>query len=804
MIKNYFKTAWRTIRRNASYTLINIAGLSVALSICILIFIIIHFHSGFDNFHSRKDDIYRVLTEYHHSDSKNIFYGKGIPFGFVQGIRTNFPQVEQVVPVFADHDDQVAIPSSGKETEKKFKEENGVFLSVPAFFRLFNFPLLAGSAESLKDPGNVLLTRETAEKYFGDWTRAMGNTLRVNNSYLLKVTGILAAIPPNTDFQIRMMVSFGTGPTKDMVNSPDYDGTSSDFGCFILMPPKVSAADFDRRLRAYSARVKAADNKDQQTIQPLREAHFDTGAGDFSHRTISHTMIGILWLIASFILLIACVNFINLSTAMAVNRSREVGVRKVLGSSRGQLKLQFLAETFLIVLFSMGLSGLIAWFSLPFLNKILDLELKIDSANVWALAGLLFSICVTVTALAGFYPSLVISGFNPIQALKSRLTEKNSGGISLRRGLVVFQFIIAQVLIIGTLVIIRQMNYFTSQPLGFDKESVVNIPLPVDSIGNSKLGALKQQLKNTHGVQAVSFSSNTPVEDNNDSWTNFNFDHATKRVDFYSILKFADNDFLPVYKLPLVAGRNLEPSDTLKEFLVNEMLLRNLGIRDSREGLNKEISFNPKAKGRIVGVLKDFHTRSFRDGLAPLIITTNKTSYGEASVTLTTHDLASSMKAMEKLWNSAFPDFVFEYEFLDKKVESFYKQENQLSHLYSIFAFIAIFLSCLGLYGLASFMAAQRIREVGIRKVLGASPGSIVYLFSREFVLLISIAFVIASPIAWYFMNQWLEHFTYRADLSWWIFVAGGVVSVLIALLTVSSQALKSAFANPVKSLRND
>ncbi len=348
------------------------------------------------------------------------------------------------------------------------------------------------------------------------------------------------------------------------------------------------------------------------------------------------------------------------------------------------------------------------------------------------------------------------------------------------------------------------MNFFSNQPLGFDKSAIVNIPVPTDSIGNTKLDYLKQQLKDINGIESVSFNSNTPIEDNTDNWRMFNFNHSPKQVDFYSISKWADNDYVPTYKLPLIAGRNLEASDTVKEFLVNEMLVKNLGITNPLNALNKEISFNERTKGIIVGVLKDFNTRSFRDGFAPMIITTMKSNYSEASLKLASKDVGSVMHSVEKIWNKTYPDFVFEYKFLDDKIAGFYAQENQLEHLYKFFAFIAIFLSCLGLYGLASFMAVQRIKEVGIRKVLGATAFNIVYLFSKEFILLISISFVIAAPITWYFMDKWLHNYPFRIQLSGGVFLTGGLASVLIALITVSFKAIKASVANPVKSLKSE
>jgi ABC-type antimicrobial peptide transport system permease subunit len=369
----------------------------------------------------------------------------------------------------------------------------------------------------------------------------------------------------------------------------------------------------------------------------------------------------------------------------------------------------------------------------------------------------------------------------------------------------VFQFIIAQALIIGTLIIIKQMDYFMTQPLGFDKEAIVNVPFRTDSLRLGKLDNIRKQLLLMNGVQAVTFSSNTPAEEANDMWDVFKFDHATKDADFKAITKFADASYVPAYKLTLIAGRNLQPSDMTREFLINESLVKSLGIKNPDDILNKEISiWNGNIKCPIVGVLKDFNDRSFRNAPAPLLITTNITMYNQAAIKLSTTNIASTMQSIKNLWEQRFPDFVYEYRFLDDKIDGFYKQENQLAQLYKIFAAIAIFLSCLGLYGLASFMAVQRIKEVGIRKVLGASVANVVYLFSKEFILLISIAFAIATPVVWYYLNQWLQGYVTRISISWWLFAAGGLASIFIALATISFQAIKAAITNPVKSLRTE
>jgi len=512
-----------------------------------------------------------------------------------------------------------------------------------------------------------------------------------------------------------------------------------------------------------------------------------------------------LWLIAAFILAIACVNFINLSTAQAVNRSKEVGVRKVLGSKKIQLQMQFLVETFLIVISAVILATGITLVVLPYVNRLLELSIAFGVLGSNTIILFLLAVTAAVTLLAGFYPSIVLSRFNPVTALKSKLTAATTKGISLRRGLVVFQFIIAQALIIGTIIIIKQMDYFMNQPLGFDKDAIVSVPFRIDSVRMSKMDYIKKQLLAMNAVQAVSFNSNTPVEDNNDTWSTLKFDHALKEADFKAITKFADDQYVPAYKLTLIAGRNLQPSKMTKEFLVNESLMKSLGINNPDEILNKQISiWNGNIKCPVVGVLKDFNDRPFRNSPAPLLIATNNTMYNQVAIKLSTTSIAGTMQSIKSLWEQTFPDYVYEYRFLDEKIGSFYKQENQLAQLYKIFAAIAIFLSCLGLYGLASFMAVQRVKEVGIRKVLGASTAGIVYLFTKEFIILIAIAFAIATPISWYYMHSWLQDYVYRITISWWVFAAGGLAAIIIALTTISFQAIKAARANPVNSLRTE
>jgi putative ABC transport system permease protein len=398
----------------------------------------------------------------------------------------------------------------------------------------------------------------------------------------------------------------------------------------------------------------------------------------------------------------------------------------------------------------------------------------------------------------------VLSSFNPINALKSKLAAKSTRGITLRRGLVVLQFVIAQALIIGTLLILRQMNYFSNASMGFSKDAIVTVPFPGDSAGISKLNYLHNSLAAVKGIEDISFNNTAPAEDDN-WWTGFNFDHATEGIRFAAIDKYVDAHYLNTYSLPLVAGRNITATDSIREFLVNETLAKKLGFSNPNDILNKEINlWNGFAVGPIVGVVKDFHPSSLKDSLAPVFMLNHKKGFNAAGIKMSGTRIAATMIAIEKIWNDTYPNYVFEYQFLDEKIASFYKDEAQLSRIYKIFASIAIFLSCLGLYGLASFMAMQRIKEVGIRKVLGATAANIVYLFSKEFIGLIGIAFVIAAPIAWFFVHQWLQQYVYRIPVSGWIFVIGGLSAVFIALATISFQAFKAAMVNPVKNLRSE
>jgi putative ABC transport system permease protein len=801
MFKNYLKTAFRNLHRHKSYALINIFGLAVGIAASLLIFLVIQFESSFDNFHKKRHSIYRIASRFATQDGYD--YSGGVSFPVAQGLRLEMSQLKEVAAIYR-RGGQITLDAGNSQLKKL--NEDYFFYAEPGFFKMFDFGWLAGTPETcLKDPNSVVLTQNTAEKYFGSWKTAIGKTIKYDNKTLYKVTGILKNIPANTDFPLSMVAGYTALQNTYIKNNlTDWISTFGGAYTFVVLPPGLSPSKFNAQLSAFAKRHKPAEyQKDAFVAQPLIEMHYDNRFGNYNRHTFSHSLIKALALIGVFLILIACVNFVNLATAQAVNRSREVGVRKVLGGSRLQLARQFLGETALITITAATIAVIVAKLTLPLLNRLLERKMTMSFfSDAWLIVFMVILVMV-VTFLSGLYPAIVLSGFNPATALKTKITSKMVGGISLRRALVILQFAIAQVLIIGVLIVVSQMNFFRNASLGFEKSSILNVPLPGDSISHLRIDFMRSELLSNSNVQNVSFSFATPSSETNDWNSDFKFDHSTKNTNFSANLKWADPDYFKTYNIQFVAGRPYYPSDTVREFVVNETLLHKVGVRNPQDAIGKQINFWDGGKvANIVGVIRDFNAYSLREPMAPVVLSTWKDVYGTVSIKIKPGAEKSLLPFVERLWNQNFPDYVYEYHFLNQTIDNFYRQENQLSMLYKMFAVIAIFISCLGLYGLVSFMAVQRTKEVGIRKVLGASAAHIVYLMSKEFTLLIIVAFVIAAPIAYYIMHKWLQNYSYRISLGASIFLLAMASSIVIAWITAGQRAVKAAIANPVKSLR--
>ena len=737
MLRNYFKIVWRNIIRHKGYAAINISGLTVGIAACLLIFVVIQFELSFETFRPNYKNIYHVVTQV--KRESGFSYSPGITVPATEALRLDFPQTK-VAAVNSSYGSQITVPQNGSGggiNDKKFTEDIGVLFMEPQFFDIFKSDFLAGDPSVLSQPNMVIIDRSSAIKYFGDWKNAMGKSLKMDNVLNLKVAGIIEDAKPNTDFPLKVLVSFITWKQhpKDYNYSPEWGSTSSNHQVFMLLPPGESVDRINNQLKTFQHRHSGSKSRNIRKVnflQPLAEMHFDTRFGNtLGDHITNKSTIRTLSFIAILIIIMASINFINLSTAQSVGRSKEVGIRKVLGSSRRQLIGQVIGETAIIVIVAVVLSIIIAKLLLPYLKNIASVP---DSISLLSTGSVLFLILVTITViiLSGIYPALVVSGFKPVLALKNKITAASIGGIPLRRVLVVGQFAISQFLIIGTIIAVKQMNYVNEADLGFNKDAILVIPGYTDSISLQKIQSFKDRLLQNPDVKAVSFVSDVPSSDNN--WgTDFYFDHSKKENGITTFLKYGDADYFKTFGLNFLAGHGYDQADTARQVVVNETFLKKLGIKRPEDAIGKEImGANMNTWTPIVGVVKDFKTNSLRDEIKPIIMSPRKQFESEVAIKIQTNNLSKTVTTLQQLWENTYPEYAYNGYFLDDNIAKFYKQENQLALIYKVFSGIAIFISCLGLYGLVSFMVMQRTKEVGVRKVLGASVGSIVYLFSKE------------------------------------------------------------------------
>ncbi|MFT4015707.1 MAG: ABC transporter permease [Agriterribacter sp.] len=808
MFKNYIKIAWRNIARNRSHAIINVTGLAIGIAASLLIFIVVKYELSFDAFQKNYNCIYRIVTGTKHIDGSED-YNSGIPCPAYDALKVDFPQLKNIVAVNVSSDNQFTVlgnnPNSDVAVSKKFIEEGVIAFTSPDYFTIFNAAWLSGSAASLKEPNNIVLSKAIAKKYFGDWSTAGGQFLKLDNTILLKVSGIVDDMPDNSDFPIRAFISYETfkAAGERYGYSLFWGSISSNHQIYITLPEEGSEKKFEAQLKDFTKKhFKNAGNSSRTLIaQPMSDFHFNDRYPSLGDHSTSKPVLWTLSFIGVLIIVMASINFVNLATAQAVGRSKEVGIRKVLGGSRSQLVRQVMGETFLTVLLSLIAAIIIAWLTMPWLSAVSN-----TPAGISLLTGssvvFLFSVLVSVTLLSGAYPALIVSGFKPVLALKSKINAASIGGVSLRRVLVVTQFAISQVLIIGTIIAVSQMNYVRSADLGFNKEAVMVIPVDVDSVNLQRMVSLKNELLKNPSVISVSFASDEASSENN--WaSNFAFDHK-EDAPFPVFSKYADDDYLKTFGLQLLAGRGYNKSDTVREFIINETLAKRLGVKNLQDAVGKDLRIGSGGWFPVVGIVKDFTVNSLREEVKPIAIASYKPYYYTLNVKLNSSQLSQTAAIVQHTWEATFPEYAFTSHFSDETVERFYKQENKLALLYKIFAAIAIFISCLGLYGLVSYMAVQKTKEVGIRKVLGASITNIVILFSREFTVLISLAFIIAVPVGWYVIQGWLQNFAYRVDIGIGVFLLAIVLSLIIAWLTVGYKAVGAALANPVKALRSE
>ncbi|HTR29770.1 MAG TPA: ABC transporter permease [Puia sp.] len=796
MFRNYIKVAWRNLWRNKSYTFINILGLSSGIACAILIFTLVSYQFSFDMFHPAADRVFRVVTEYHTDGTE---YQPGVPQPLGKAFRNDFSFMEKSARVFTFNNALISLP--GEKEVKKFQEDNGVAYAEPEFFEIFRFPLVSGDHNAaLTQPNTALITQKIATKYFGV-EDPVGRIIRYNNQTNFRVTGVLRDIPGNTDRINEIYLSYANLKDRDayMASDSSWGSVSSRMNFFVRLKPGITAAGVERQLPSFVKKYYGGDDATSTRLhlQPLSDVHFNADYdGPASRRNLY-----VLSLIGAFLVVTACVNFINLATAKALNRAKEVGVRKVMGSLRSHLFWQFMIETALIVFMSFALAYGLASLTLPLLNNLLRTRMPLDLLGDPSILLFLPLLLLAVIFLAGSYPGLILARFRPIAALKGKLSQQHIGGFSLRRILVITQFTVSQMLIIALIVIAIQIRYSRTIDLGFRKDGIVMLPVPEND--KIKMTTLRSRLTAIAGTQDVTLCSQAPAAESN-SYTNLRYDNRPKDEPWEVNEKFGDVRYLTTFNLDLIAGRNIFPSDTLREALVNEVFMSKVGVRDPAALLGKTIKVDGRKGIAIVGVIRDFHNKSLRSGIDPVVILPEKTNYYNCFARINLADIGAILSSYEKIWNQTYPDYVYSHQFLDERIERFYRDDTTAFALVEGFAGIAILISCLGLYGLVSFMAVQKTKEIGVRKVLGARVDNILWLFGKEFSQLLLFAFFIAAPVAGWVMHNWLQDFQYHIPLSWRVFALAILATFLIAALTVAWRSAKAALANPVNSLRSE
>ncbi|WP_266205779.1 ABC transporter permease [Pontibacter kalidii] len=801
MLKLYFLTAFRALLRNKSYSLLNIAGLTLGITCSILLFLVIKYELSYDTFHSKADRIYRVTTYFKTEEGEQEH--TGIRFPIPKLLRSNDNLgMENTTIIYSEETAQINVLGQDNGVQRRFLEEKPIAFVEPQYFDIFDFETGAiDPRPALAEPNNVVLTQSVADKYFPEGN-AIGRLIKFNNIITLKVSAVMPDPPSNSDFPFSMLISYPSFRNYTKFEVDNYNMLTSNFQLFALLPEGASPAAKQAEISSFVQRHREQNKRVAESfvLQPLSDIHFNPELGNFGQRTIAKEIIWSMALVGIFMVLVACINFVNLATAQAVKRAKEVGVRKVLGSSKSQLVLQFIGETFLITLLATLLSVILTELALPYLNSLLELKITFTVLQDPVLLFFLVAEVLLVTLFAGIYPAMILANFQPIAALKSRINTQQVAGLPIRQALVVLQFTICQVLIICTILVNEQMDFFRTKSLGFNKDAVVTILLPNQA--GEKIQPLRDELLSNPVVRQVSFSGAPPSS--NFTWgSNFAYNNSSEDATFEANLKFADEHYLNLYDIKLAAGRAYTNADSAS-VMINETMRRKLGIESPADAIGKTMRIGSDFKATIVGVVEDFHQTSLHRPIDPIILFTSKTEYLFLNARVDISQKQEAIAHLEKVWNMAYPDDVFSYEFLDETVANFYQEEARQSKLFKVFSFIAILIGCIGLYGLVAFMATQRTKEVGIRKVMGASVFSIASLFSKEFIKLVLIAFILAAPIAYYIFSLWLEDFTYRISIGYWPFLLAGVATLLIALLTMSTKAIQAALANPVVSLKSE
>ena len=808
MIKNYFRIAVRNLLKYRFISFINLFGLTVGLSCCLLITVYILHELSFDRYNKNAGQVYRVTRSFNNQDGiVSLTLGTvAPPFGYY--LPADFPEIKKLTRLLDNG-------NTPMRYQDKLLNEEHLFFADENLFDVFSVKVSKGNPKTaLADPYSVMLTAATAKKYFGD-EEPMNKIIRYNNQLNLKVTGIFEAFPANAHIHPSIMVSFNT--LKDTLVYGDAQlrtnwGNNS-FFTYLLLPENYDPQKMISRFPAFIDKQMASLYGGAQPsrftkldLQKLTDIHLYSHT-DYEAETNSDIKrVYIFAAIAFFILLIACINYMNLSTARSALRAREIGIRKVVGARRKELIIQFLTESVLLSWVAILLAIALLFVAVPWINKMTELSLSAATLLKWQIIIPLFLTPFAVGILSGIYPALFMSGFQPVKTLKG-LFKAGNGTVSFRKVLVTTQFAVSIILIITTAVVFQQLHYMQQKALGFNRDRIVILNY------NNALGpqyeAFRNELLSDAQFKDLARSSRIPsgrLLDNMGAATlsGDSMKPTTTDIKFIAV----DESFVPAYGMQLAAGRNFSKefgTDTAS-FILNEMAISSLGWKTAASAVGKDFKYG-NTRGHIIGVVKDFHFESLHQPIVPMIfvlLPPAASYYNNLSAKISGSNMPAALAHLEKTWRKFSPEIPFKASFLDERFDALYKSEQKQGQLFTIFACIAILIACLGLLGLSAFSISQRIKEIGIRKVLGASVSSIVQLLSKDFLILVAFASLIAFPVAWYAMHTWLQDFAYRISIPWWIFLAAGSIAALVALATISFQAVKAALSNPVKSLRSE
>ena len=794
MLKNYLRLIFKNLQRQKLFSLINVLGLTVGITCCLAIFLFIKHEFSVDDFHKKGKDIYRVVRISTNNPTGNLIDIAWVSGPYAKALRTDYPDaIKKAVRVMPDND--LFTYNNISFNEKK------VFITDTDFFRLFNFPLVKGNAVSvLKDPASIVLTESAAKKYFGA-EDPMGKIVEMNKHLQLKVTGIAADIPSNSHLNFDIVVPISNFKYYDSMQAFPNNGMYTYIQLNPNVDPKSLVSQFPKFMNKYLGEYYAANGfKLGLGLEPLKDVYFKDTRDNAKHG--NKKTVFIFMSIAILILIIACINFMNLATARATDRSKEVGLRKVLGAVRKQLVTQFILESFLFAAISSVLALGLLQLLMPAYTNLLGYSLPAFWSDPMLYLFLIGVICI-IGFLAGIYPALLLSSFSPIESLKGKL-RLGKGGAFFRKGLVVFQFSISVLLIISITIISSQMSYVRNTELGFNKEQTMLVRIDNSDIYKHKK-RFKQAVENNPGIMSVSLMSGEPGGFHDVH----GFEAEAKPGEKLMLnTEFADFEFVKSLGLKIIAGRDLSQqflTDSTSAVLINRSTATRLGYTPE-QAIGKTIKnlTRDSFPRSIVGVIEDFHFSSLKEQVEPMVISTSK-DWRVAVIRIKPGDhLTAVVEAVHKAYSSSAPGYPFEYDFLDTTFNEHYKDEMKQGSILSTFSVIAIFIACLGLFGLASYTAVKRTKEIGVRKVLGSSIQNIILLLSKDLLKPVLLGTIVAIPIGYFLMSEWLQGFAYRVGIQWWMFAISAMIAILIALATVSFQAVKAAIANPVKSLRTE